>query len=137
MSTPTPETPPPGPPPEPMSAKDERMWAMLAHLSGILLALIGPLAIWLIKKEESPFVDEHGREALNFQISILIYMLICLVIAVPLMFSFVIGVPLFMCIGFVLPPALYVYDIVMCILAGLKANQGKSYRYPLTIRLIS
>jgi len=106
-----------------MSAKDERMWAMLAHLSGIILGFIGPLIVWLIKKEESPLVNEHGKEALNFQISILIYMLIC----VALMFA---------CIGFFLAPALYVYDIVMCIIAGLKANQGESYRYPLTIRLI-
>ena len=68
--------------------KDERMWAMFCHLSSFA-HIFGPLIIWLIKREEMPLVDDQGREALNFQISITIYALIC----VPFMFVLV-GIPM-------------------------------------------
>jgi uncharacterized Tic20 family protein len=123
-----------GPPPEPPAAteepaapavptKDDRTMAMLCHLLAIVLGFIGPLIIWLIKKEDSPFVDDQGKEALNFQLTILI--------AVAVSFAL-----MFVCIGFILLPAVGILDLVFCIIAGLKANNGEAYRYPMNIRFI-
>jgi len=100
------------------------MWGMLSHLTG-LVGFIGPLVVWLIKKEEFPFVDEQGKEALNFQITMLIYFIVA-------------GLTTFICIGFVLTPAVWVADVVFLIIAAIKANDGYHYRYPwpLIIRLI-
>ena len=108
--------------------RDERLWATLAHLGGLLifaapLQILAPLVIWLIKKEESPFIDAHGKEALNFQISVFIYTLIA-------------SITLFFCIGFVLVPAIIIADLVYVIIAATKANQGSTFQYPLTIRFI-
>ena len=111
-------------------SKDERMWGMFCHLAalaafvGIPLGnVIGPLVVWLIKKDEFPFVNEQGKESLNFQISMSIYALVCF----PLMFV-LIGIPLLI--------AVVIADLVLVIMAALKANEGIAYRYPLTIRLI-
>lgn len=112
--------------------KDARMWAMFCHLVGLAALLpvvpvfggaIGALIIWQIKKEDFPFVDEQGKEALNFQISILIYLLVA-------------GILCFACVGFILLPAVVVFDIVFLIIAAVKANNGEHYRYPLCIRFI-
>ena len=115
---------------ERMSEKDERMWAMFCHLAslagyvGIPFAnIIGPLIVWQIKKSESPLVDDQGKEALNFQISMTIYVLVGLV-------SICIG------IGIVVLPVLGILGLVFTIIAAIKANQGEMYRYPLTIRFI-
>jgi uncharacterized protein len=103
--------------------------AMLCHVLGFAGYLvpfgniIGPLVLWLIKRTESPMIDEHGKEALNFQISITIYTLACF----PLMFVL---------IGFPLMLAVMVLDVVCIVLAAIKANNGEPYRYPLTIRLV-
>jgi uncharacterized Tic20 family protein len=113
-------------------SKDVRMWAMFSHLAGlagfiipvILSGIIAPLIIWQIKKDEHPFLDENGKEALNFQISIGIYEFV----SVLLIFVF--------CIGAVLLPAVAIFDLVLMIIAAVKANNGESYRYPLTIRFI-
>ena len=108
---------------------DEKQWGMFCHLSAIVAMLIGgltflgPLICWLIKKDSSKFVDYHGKEALNFQINILVYSLLC----IPLMVIL---------IGFFLLPAVLVYSIVMPIIAGLKANEGQLYEYPYIFRLI-
>jgi len=123
-----PQGPTAGPPPfEPSPKepnKDARMWGMFAHLSalsGLFTAgvgfLVGPLVIWLIKKEQFPFVDDQGKEALNFQITMLIYG------AVAFLLSFV-------CIGFILLPAVGIVDLVFTIIATIKANDGIRYRYP-------
>ena len=113
-------------------SKDDRLWAVLAHLSGVvgalasinLLPFLGPLVIWLVKKDEIPFVDENGKESLNFQISMTIYAIfsavLCLVV-----------------IGFLLLLILFIFDLVLVIIASVEASKGKSYRYPLTIRLIN
>ena len=112
-----------------MNEKQERTWAMLCHLgalAGFIVPLghiIAPLVIWLIKKETSPLVDDQGKESLNFQISMTIY-------------GFVAGVLMLILIGFLLVPALLIFDIIMVILAALKANSGERYRYPITIRFI-
>jgi uncharacterized Tic20 family protein len=108
---------------------DAKMWAMFCHLSAILtmyllaMGFLGPLIIWLIKKDRSKFVDYHGKEALNFQITVLIACLIC----IPL---------IFVIIGIFLLIALGIFSLVMCIIAGINANGGGYYRYPLTLRLI-
>ncbi len=109
--------------------KDERMWASFCHLSafaGLVIPFgnfLGPLVVWLIKKDEFPLVDDQGKEALNFQISVLIY----LVVAALTILCFV---------GFVLLPAVLIFNIVMTIIATIQANQGIRYRYPLTIRFL-
>ncbi len=104
--------------------RDARMWAMLCHLTG-LVGVIGPLVVWLIKKEDSPFVDEQGKEAVNFQLTMLIY-------------GIVAGLLCFVCIGFILAPALGIVALILLIIAGIKANDGHHYRYPpyLIIRFI-
>jgi uncharacterized Tic20 family protein len=116
--------------------QEDRQWAMFAHLSalaGLLVGgmgnFIGPLIIWLIKKDESRFVDEHGKESLNFQLNILIYSLILVAVSVATC-----GVALF--VTGPLLGALMIYAIVMPIIAAIKANEGKPYEYPLTFRLI-
>jgi len=110
--------------------KDARMWAMFCHLAAlaglvvpVVGCIIGPLIVWQIKKEEFTFVDEQGKEAVNFQISMLIY-------------GIVAGLLCFVCVGFVLLPAVAVFDLIFLLIAAVKANDGEHYRYPLTIRFI-
>jgi uncharacterized Tic20 family protein len=113
-------TPPVQPPPAqtPPPANNDNTMGMLCHLLG-LLGFIGPLIIWLIKKDESQTVNTFGKESLNFQLSMLIY-------------SAVIGIPT--CgIGLIATGA---FTVIMVIIASLKANKGEFYRYPLTIRFI-
>ena len=132
------ETPDVRPVPEeplPVPTKEERMWAMFCHLSAVVtswhgLGLLGPLIIWMIKKDESKFVDSQGKEAVNFQLNILGYTLIGLVIGFATCgFGFFVIGPLLV--------ALAVYALVMPIIAGITANEGKPFRYPATIRLIT
>jgi hypothetical protein len=109
--------------------KDERMWGMLCHLiafSGFVVpfgSLLGPLIIWLIKKDEMPFVDDQGKESLNFQLTMLIAFVISIILIVVV-------------IGFLLLGVLCIYEIVVLIIATIKANEGVRYRYPYTIRFI-
>jgi len=107
---------------EPIS-KDARTWAMLCHLLAIFTGFIAPLVIWLIKKDEDPFIDSQGKESLNFQITVAIAMIISWLLC-------------FACIGVVLVPAVAIVDIVFCILATIKVNSGQAYRYPVSIRFI-
>jgi uncharacterized Tic20 family protein len=106
---------------------DDRTWGMLAHLSALIamalggMTFLGPLIVWLVKKDQSAFVADQGKEALNFQLSVLIVVLIC---AVTL-------------IGLLLVPVIFVASIIYSIIAGMEANKGVAYRYPYTIRMIS
>ena len=126
---PNPNAPPPpsANPPPPSRPVDHSLDVLchllsLAGLTGIPFAnVLGPLILWLIKRNESPSVDAHGKESLNFQISMTIWLLLC----VPLMFVFV---------GFVVAAVLVVLAIVWVVLAALEASKGGFYRYPLTIR---
>ena len=111
-------------------SKEERTWAMVSHLSALsgfftggLGTIIGPLIVWLVKKEEMPFVDEQGKESLNFQITMLIAAIISALLMIIL-------------IGFLMLFAVAVFDTIMVIIASIKANDGEHYRYPLTLRLI-
>src|SRR5262245_39620897 len=103
--------------------------AMLCHVLGFagyiipFGSVIGPLIMWLVKRNDSPFIDEHGKEAVNFQISLLIYTVASIVLC-------------FVLIGFLLLLAIMVIDIVFIIQAAIKASRGEPWRYPLTIRFI-
>jgi uncharacterized Tic20 family protein len=113
-----------------MSDRDAQQWAMFCHLAGLakyvpipFSNVLAPLILWQIKKEQSPFVDDQGKEAVNFQITVTIYVIIsCLL--------FCVG------IGVFILPLVGVFDLVFLIIAALKANQGELYRYPLTIRFM-
>jgi uncharacterized Tic20 family protein len=107
-----------------MPTKDERNLGMLAHLLGIVSGFIGPLIIWLIKKDESAFVDDQGKESLNFQLTLLIAYVV----------SFVL---MFFCIGYFTFLAAWVVGIIFSVIGTTTANRGERYRYPLCIRMIS
>jgi|SRR5215203_746366 len=121
----------------PAAEKNLRTWTVLCHASALLGLfvpaaghIVGPMIVWLLKRTESPEIDAHGKESLNFQISMFIYTAALSVVCFILMFVL---------IGFLLIPLfaiLYVADIVLVIIASLKASEGKLYRYPVTIRLI-
>src|SRR5260370_2322935 len=109
----------------------ERTWCVLAHataLVGFLVPvaghLVGPLIIWLAKRQDSPEIDAHGKESINFQISMLIWNAIALILCLVL-----IGIPILI--------LLHILNIIFVIVASIQASEGKLYRYPLAIRLIS
>ncbi len=117
----------PGSPP----SKEERNWALLAHLSavaGVLLAglgmVLGPLVIWLLKREDSEFVADQAKEALNFNITMLL--------------GYIVGVILIpVLIGLVILPVLGLLHLVLMIVAMIRASEGERYRYPVALRLVS
>ena len=127
---------PPTPPVQPASDNQARTWNMLCHLSalcGFVVPfgnILGPLLVWQIKKHEFPSVEVHGKAALNFQITVMIVMLVGIAAA------FILS---FFCIGFLLFPvviAVGLCGIIFAVIAGLKANDGKEYRYPCSLKLI-
>src|SRR5881398_293312 len=97
-----------------------RVGRVLRAMAG---AFLGPLIVWLAKRGDSPEIDEHGKESVNFQISMLIYNLIA-------------GVLCLVLIGFVILGILHILNLVLVIVASIQASEGKLYRYPITIRLI-
>ncbi len=109
---------------------EQQTWAMIAHLSALVGFVIpfgnviGPLVVWMIKKDEMPFVDDQGKEALNFQITVLIAVIICFILT-------------FVLIGLLLLPVVGIATLVLVIIAGIKANSGEAYRYPFTWRLVT
>ena len=121
------------PSPPPISAPvttSVRTWNTLCHASALLGVflhfpghLLGPLLVWLVKRGDSPEIDAHGKEALNFQISMLLY-------------SLVAGVFCLILIGFVFLAILWVLNAVFVIIASIQASDGKFYRYPMTIRFL-
>lgn len=106
-----------------MDEKQEKMWAMLCHIGAIVLGFIAPLVIWLVKKDESPLVDDQGKEALNFQITITLAVIVSMFLTVVV-------------IGVFLLPVIAIFNLIMLIVAGIKANDGIKYRYPINIRFI-
>ena len=112
--------------------KDARTWAMFCHLAGVgafvpilpvLGGIIAPLIVWQIKKDTFRFVDEQGKEAVNFQITVAF----CALLA---------GLLCFICAGIVLLPIVYLLDVVFLVIAAIKASDGLHYRYPMVIRFI-
>ncbi len=118
-------------PPSPLNPHDERLWAMLTHLSALVgivvgagfIGWLGPLIILLVLKDRSAFVAEHAKTTLNFQISMFIG-------AVVAAFLWIVVV------GFLITAAIYVIVIVLSIVAAVAANRGERYEYPFTIRFI-
>ena len=107
-----------------------RSWAALCHASALLGVLVhfpghllGPLIVWLYKRDDSPELDAHGKEALNFQISMLIYNVIAAIFCLVL-------------IGFLFLAVLWVLNAIFVIIASIQASDGKFYRYPMTIRFL-
>lgn len=110
---------------------------MLCHLSalaGLIVPaaghFIGPLVIWLLKRDEFSEVDDQGKESINFQLSMFLYTVALGIVCFILMFVLV---------GFLLLPlfgVLYLLDLVLVIIASIKANEGVLYRYPITLRLL-
>ena len=112
------------------TSSNVRTWTVLCHasaLAGFFVPwaghILGPLIVWLAKRGDSAEIDEHGKESLNFQISMLIYNLIA-------------GVLCLVLIGFVILGILHIMNLVLVIVASIQASEGKLYRYPITIRLI-
>jgi uncharacterized Tic20 family protein len=112
------------------SSSNTRTWTVLCHASALVGFfvpwaghILGPLIVWLAKRGDSPEIDAHGKESLNFQISMLIYSLIA-------------GVLCLVLIGFVLLGILHILNLVLVIIASIQAGEGKLYRYPISIRLI-
>lgn len=109
--------------------QQERLWARLAHLTafaGFVFPfghILGPLVLWLVKKQEFPIVEDQGKESINFQISLTIYGVGAAILTL-------VGV------GFILGIVLVVADVVLVIIAAVRANEGELYRYPATIRFL-
>jgi uncharacterized protein len=102
---------------------------MIAHLSalaGLVIGLnwLGPLLVYLVKKDEHPFIADQSREALNFNLSVFIYLIASAILIIVV-------------IGILLLPAVAIAWLVLTIIAAVRANTGESYRYPLTIRLVT
>jgi uncharacterized protein len=143
-----PPPPPPGepvPPPEPIDAAgmpshEERQWALFAHLSALagglltgafagLGCFVGPLVIWLVKKDTMPFVDDQAKEALNFNITLAIIGVVLLLLTlVTFGFGALLAIPVGILVG--------IAWLVFTIIAAVKANEGERYRYPFSLRLI-
>ena len=110
--------------------REERQWAMFCHLGALagfvvavpLAGIIVPLTLWLLRRNDYPLVDDQGKESLNFQISMIIYFIIC----IPAVFIF---------IGVLLMLMLVLFEIICVIVASIKASEGTPYRYPLCIRI--
>ncbi len=111
------------PPPVQPENKDSKNLAMLCHLLAVFTGFLGPLIVWLIKKDDDPFVDDQGKEALNFQITVMLAWIVSVLLIT-------------LCIGPFLLMAVMVMNIVFCIIAAVKASEGKAYRYPVCLRLL-
>lgn len=131
------------PPPAPAGtpSAEERQWAMFAHLSALVGAIItggwafsigcflGPLIIWLVKKDTMPFVADQAKEALNYNITLaIIFAVLFLLTVLTLGLGALISIPLYLIIG--------IAWLVFTIIAAIKANEGTAYRYPFTLRLV-
>lgn len=107
---------------QPETSKEARNMAMLCHLLGIV-GFFAPLVIWLIEKDKHRFVDEHGRAAMNYQISIMIYYLVSSALC-------------FVIVGFFLVAALAILHVIFVIIGAVKASKGKPWRYPIAITFL-
>lgn len=129
------------PPPAGSASAEERQWAMFAHLSALIGGLvtsgwagnlgffIGPLVIWLLKKDTMPFVADQAKEALNFAITVSIaFFALLLLTILSLGIGALLTVPVMMVIG--------ITALVLCVIAAIKANDGVAYRYPFALRLV-
>jgi uncharacterized Tic20 family protein len=128
------------PPPAGAPSAEERQWAMFAHLSALLGGLItgwvggwgcflGPLIIWLVKKDTMPFVDDQAKEALNFNISVaIIFAILWIITLMTLGVGILLAGPLMLIVG--------IAALVFIVIAAIKSNEGVAYRYPFALRLV-
>jgi len=105
------------------SSADETTMATLIHVTALFTGIFGPLIIWLLRRDQSEFVDHHGREAINFQITLYIA-------------AFVSFILIFVLIGFAFLLLIFIAQFLFPILAAVSASRGQDYRYPLTLRLL-
>jgi uncharacterized protein len=105
-------------------SNDDKNIAVITHLAGICLSIIPGLVVWLLKKDENAYLSTQAKEALNFQITMLLIFFICKVL-------------MWVLIGFALLPLAWVLDLVLCIFAAVATSKGEQYKYPFTLRLIS
>ncbi len=114
----------------PVLTSEEKTMAMASHLLtflGYLIPfgnIIGPLVVFLAKKDSSPFIRHHASEALNFQISLTIYLIVSAIL-------------IFIIIGIAMIAVLFIVDLICTIIGAIRASDGEGYRYPMTIRFIS
>ncbi|MCB5185562.1 DUF4870 domain-containing protein [Methylobacillus gramineus] len=108
----------------PVASDNEKNIAVLTHLGGTLFSIVPSLIVWLLKKDDSAFIGAHAREALNFQITLLIGYAISSIL-------------IYILIGFLIGGILWIANIILCIVAAIAASKGEEYRYPFTLRLIS
>ena len=105
-------------------SNDDKNIATVTHLGGTVFSFIPGLLVWILKKDDNAYIADQAKEALNFQITILIA-------------SFVASILIWLLIGFILLPIVWVVNIVFCIAAGIASSKGETYRYPLCLRLIN
>jgi uncharacterized Tic20 family protein len=105
-------------------SSDDKNIATVTHLGGTVFSFIPGLLVWILKKDDSVYVADQAKEALNFQISVLIA-------------SFVASILIWLIIGFVLLPIIWMVNIIFCIIAAIATSKGELYRYPLCLRLIN
>jgi len=116
-------------PNETMPTADEKQMGMFCHLAafaGLVIpfgSIVGPLVIWLMKKDTSAYIDYHGKEAVNFQITM----------AIAFFVSFIL---MFVIIGFFLVAGLMIFELVVIIIAAIRASEGVEYQYPFNFRFI-
>nr|WP_214467812.1 DUF4870 domain-containing protein [Microbacterium flavescens] len=107
-----------------MNPSDERLWATLIHLGGLFFGFLAPLIGFLVLKDRGPFVRAHSATALNFQLTLVIAYVVGGILSIVL-------------IGFFIIAAAYILNIVLCIVAAVKANRGEWYKYPMSIGFVS
>lgn len=105
-------------------SNNDKNIATITHLGGILFSFVPALVVWLLKKDDSEFIAAQAREALNFQITLLLA-------------QFVAYVLVFILVGFLLLGLIWLFNIIFCIIAAISSSKGEYYRYPLTLRLIN
>ena len=105
-------------------SSDDKNIVVLTHLGGILFSFLPGLIVWLLKKDDSPYIAENAREALNFQITLMIAYFISWILA-------------FILVGFLLIGVLWLANIILSIMAAVATSKGESYRYPFALRLIN
>jgi uncharacterized Tic20 family protein len=123
MTDATPPTDPYQAAPQPLSPSDERLWATLIHIGGIFFSFIPALVGYLVLKDRGAFIRAHSLTALNFQLTMLIAIIVGYILTIVL-------------IGAILVLAAYVVIIIFAIIAAIAANKGEQYKYPLTIQFI-
>ena len=114
---------------DPSISKEQKNWAMIAHLSALLFlwsgigGMLGPFIVWLMRKDDMPFAAQQAKEALNFQITMFLLSIIGWILVLVL-------------VGFVMLGILFIVDLVLTIIAAMKAGEGIAYRYPFNLRLV-